>query len=107
MRGIWIILASITLGGCAVTPPSERDVFHRANTSGEQLARDRHDCIASSQQSVTSGGFYQGTGSVRSETVVKRPMFVSCMVARGYTITPDGTAPYAIVGRGPAVLMVP
>lgn len=79
-------IVCLLLAGCASAPRSA-DHYSKAGTSHQDQTRDRYACAKESERHQTRGQFYEGTGAMRSETVVSRRMFLACMNARGYTIT--------------------
>lgn len=109
LKAIALAASAVAVAGCASEPPTVRDYYHRPATNPQQLATDRHACIVQAQQGVASGSYYKGSGGFTAETVVKRPVFESCMAAKGYKITTDGSAPNPIERHGnlPKILMVP
>jgi hypothetical protein len=103
MRYFWIAIgAAIILSGCATTPPPTMR-YAKLGASQQDFMRDRYECIKQAQQPRT-GAFVSGYGGSSVGTIVtSRPIFVSCMSAKGYTldqagplVAPPGTVVYMV-----------
>jgi hypothetical protein len=62
--------------------------------------KDRLDCIKQAQQPISNAAFDAYGGAASSRIVVSRGVLVTCMLAKGYNLSKDGSLvapPEAIV----------
>lgn len=80
MRNL-LLIAVLALGGCG---PSTVASFSKTGGTQSQFDSDRYDCIQ--QATENKGGF-----SAAQKSVVRKHLFMSCMAAKGYRQSTDGT----------------
>ncbi len=108
MRGLCVALGFLTatcamlLSGCAHPPPPPAR-FSKMGANQQTFMQDRFACIQQAQQNRSAAAVYQGSGQSISRMVVSRPVFTSCLGARGYLMNPSGPL---VADPGTEVLMV-
>lgn len=66
--------------------------WHKPNSTQQEFAKDKYDCMQQSQQRQSSagGGYYIGRdyfpGQAQSSVVMNMGLFDACMEARGYRL---------------------
>lgn len=79
-----IIVVAVT--GCGVEPP--KPLLYAKNGGSElEFRRDRYECLQQAQQPRMAGYANQYGAAHAGQIVANRALYMSCMGARGYTMS--------------------
>ena len=90
MKTVLILIAILTLAGCASgppTPPTGRDKY---GGSQEEFATTRYQCLRESSVRVSSGVVNQQGGAYTSGAKCNLNMYDACMESKGWFNQPGG-----------------
>lgn len=73
-----VLIFTVLLAGCAARH------WTRPDTTAQQFEQDSWDCARASSAPATRAGVGGGVGFYRSEVVVNKDLYQSCLRVRGY-----------------------